>query len=60
MQLLKDEGAAPSPEDEKRREQVIRELKKVMGLGMFGQRKNLANLVPCLDSDMLCFRASLR
>jgi poly(A) polymerase len=43
MQLLKDEGAAPSPEDEKRREQVIRELKKV------SQRKNLANLVPCLD-----------
>ncbi|XP_039797292.1 nuclear poly(A) polymerase 3-like isoform X2 [Panicum virgatum] len=30
LQLLKDEGAAPSPEDEKRREQVIRELKKIV------------------------------
>jgi poly(A) polymerase len=30
MQLLKDEGAVPSPEDERRREEVIRELKKVI------------------------------
>ncbi|OEL26674.1 Nuclear poly(A) polymerase 3 [Dichanthelium oligosanthes] len=28
--LLKDEAAVPSPEDEKRREQVIRELKKIV------------------------------
>uniref|UniRef100_K4A318 polynucleotide adenylyltransferase n=1 Tax=Setaria italica TaxID=4555 RepID=K4A318_SETIT len=30
VQLLKDEGAVPSPEDEKRREKVIRELKKIV------------------------------
>jgi len=35
-QFLKDEGAVPSPEDEKKREKVIRELKKVMRLGAWG------------------------
>ncbi|KAJ1292484.1 hypothetical protein BS78_02G394900 [Paspalum vaginatum] len=30
VQLLKDEGAVPSPEDEKKREHVIRELKKTV------------------------------
>jgi poly(A) polymerase Pap1 len=28
-QFLKDEGAVPSPEDDKKREKVIQELKKV-------------------------------
>jgi hypothetical protein len=35
-QFLKDEGAVPSPEDEKKREKVIRELKKVMRLARSG------------------------
>ncbi|WVZ67129.1 hypothetical protein U9M48_016254 [Paspalum notatum var. saurae] len=30
VQFLKDEGAVPSPEDEKKREHVIRELKKIV------------------------------
>ncbi|CAD6222429.1 unnamed protein product [Miscanthus lutarioriparius] len=30
VQFLKDEGAVPSPEDEKKREKVIRELKKIV------------------------------
>ncbi|KAL6657228.1 hypothetical protein ACP70R_005008 [Stipagrostis hirtigluma subsp. patula] len=30
VQFLKDEGAVPSPEDEKKRERVIRELKKIV------------------------------
>jgi len=33
---LKDEEAVPSPEDEKKREKVIRELKKVMRIGRLG------------------------
>lgn len=36
VQFLKDEGAVPSPEDEKKREKVIRELKKVMRLARSG------------------------
>ncbi|OQU90499.1 hypothetical protein SORBI_3002G423100 [Sorghum bicolor] len=40
VQFLKDEGAVPSPEDEKKREKVIRELKKAHG--------------PESDIDVLC------
>lgn len=33
IQFLKDEGAVPPPEEDKKREQVIRKLKKVTGRG---------------------------
>lgn len=63
-QFLKDEGAVPSPEDEKRREEVIRELKKVNGVRDVGSKKEtcefgaLPGFLMC--SLLFCFRLSLR
>jgi poly(A) polymerase len=48
-QFLKDEGAVLSPEDENKREKVIRELKKVRGGSaarfFFGSKKASCDLV---------------
>lgn len=57
-QFLKDEGAVPSPEDEKKREKVIRELKKVMRLYRSGFWLKESVLWLCrtpLPGFLICF-----
>ena len=52
MQFLTDEGAIPTPEEEETREQVIRELKKVLGHGD-SRLKKLGTAGMCVGVEFL-------
>ncbi|KAF8779691.1 hypothetical protein HU200_002443 [Digitaria exilis] len=52
-QFLKDEGAIPSPEDEKRREKVIQELKEVRDVGSKKETCEFGARCPAQISDVL-------